>query len=266
MSEQRAIVRVLRTVQKAKEIRRKQIQLERELKAAVMQRLFNRGARGEARKQTEIGEMPENWRVMKLGEIAEVAYGLTVNSARRNGSDLAPYLTVANVSRGALHLDEVKQIGMLEGDAKKYRLKKGDVLLIEGNGNPKLIGSAAIWNDELPFALHQNHLIRARSDQAVILPEWLMNYINSDAGRAQLLGRATTSSGLHSINSRLIASLQIPTPSLDEQGAVVNVLRACDKVIALLEKESALLDELFRALLEELMTGRLSATALIESE
>jgi type I restriction enzyme, S subunit len=35
---------------------------------------------------------------------------------------------------------------------------------------------------------------------------------------------------------------------------------ACDAKIAALERESALLDELFRALLEELMTGRVRAT------
>jgi hypothetical protein len=37
-------------------------------------------------------------------------------------------------------------------------------------------------------------------------------------------------------------------------------------VIAGLERETALLDELFRALLEALMTGRLSAVPLIEPE
>jgi type I restriction enzyme S subunit len=113
---------------------------------------------------------------------------------------------------------------MLDGDAERYRLKQGDVLLVEGNGNPKLLGSAAIWNDELPFALHQNHLIRARPDQGKATPEWIMCYLNSDSGRAQLLGKAKTSSGLHSINSRLIAGLQVPLPSRDEQEEATHLL------------------------------------------
>src|SRR5207249_3642377 len=109
---------------------------------------------------------------------------------RRNSNQRAPYLTVANVTRGSLRLSEVKEIGVQGDDFERYRLKKGDVLLIEGNGNPTLLGSAAVWNDELPFALHQNHLIRARPNQDFLLSDWLMNYINGDSGRAQLLGKA----------------------------------------------------------------------------
>lgn len=266
LPEQHAIARVLRAVQKVRELRRKQVALERQLKAALMRHLFTRGARGEARKQTEIGEMPVSWQIVKLSEIAEVAYGLTVNEARRKSGNLAPYLAVANVTRGLLRLNEVKQIGMLNGDAENYRLQKGDVLLVEGNGNPKLLGSAAVWNDELPFALHQNHLIRARPRQTKVLPDWMMNYLNSDKGRAQLLGKATTSSGLHSINSRLIASLQIPLPSLREQNSITNVICACNVKIAALEREDALFNELFRGLLEKLMTGKLSVGPLIEQE
>jgi type I restriction enzyme S subunit len=238
--------------------------LEHERKAALVQYLFTYGTRNEPRRQTEIGEIPESWQVYALGDIAEIAYGLTVNKDRRQSSKIASYLTVANVTRGAMRLHDVKQIGMLPGDAEKYRVKKGDVLLVEGNGNPRLLGSAAIWNDELPFMLHQNHLIRARLNPMKATPDWVMHYLNSDGGRAQLLGRAKTSSGLHSINSRLIASLHIPLPARDEQDDMTHVLRSCNEVIAGLERESILLDELFHALIEELMTGRLSAIPLID--
>lgn len=55
----------------------------------------------------------------------------------------------------------------------------------------------------------------------------------------------------------------IPLPPLDEQYKIGDALRACDAKIAALQQEAATLDELFRALLEELMTGRLSAAPLI---
>ncbi|HZC07538.1 MAG TPA: restriction endonuclease subunit S [Ktedonobacterales bacterium] len=259
LAEQRAIARILRAAQNAIAARRRQVTLERERKAALMQRLFTHGVRGEPTKQTEIGEMPQSWQVVRLGEIADVAYGLTVNETRRKCLRTAPYLTVANVTRGALRLDEVKQIGMLDGDSERFRVHKGDVLLVEGNGNPKLLGSAAIWRDELPFALHQNHLIRARPNQDVICSSWLAEYINGDDGRAQLLGRSKTSSGLQSINSRVVSELSIPLPSLSEQREIADILAACDAHIAALEREIALHEELFRALLEEMMSGRLSA-------
>lgn len=47
-------------------------------------------------------------------------------------------------------------------------------------------------------------------------------------------------------------------PPKNEQQEIAALLRACDTKIAALEREAALLDELFRAMLEELMSGRLS--------
>lgn len=266
LPEQRAVAHVLRTVQDAVAARRRELEMERERKAALMQHLFTHGTRGEPTKMTEIGEMPESWRVLSTRELADVAYGLTVNEARRTSGNVASYLTVANVTRGSLRLDEVKQIGTIPGDIEHYRLEKGDVLLVEGNGNPKLLGSAAMWNGELPLALHQNHLIRVRPNQRRILSTWLMNYFNSDDGRAQLLGRSKTSSGLHSINSHIVANLLVPVPSISEQEAVVEVALSCEAKVEALETETATLEELFRALLEELMTGRLSTLPLIEAE
>lgn len=253
---QREIERTLDCIQQAIHTRGNELALERERKAALMHQLFH-STRGEATKQTEIGEMPESWPIVQLGSVSHVAYGLTVNEARRTSPNIAPYLTVANVTRGALRLDEVQHVGMLEGDADSYRLRTGDVLFVEGSGNPRLLGSAAVWNDELPFALHQNHLIRVRPERAVILPKWVMAYFNRDDGRAQLLGKATTSSGLHNINSRLITGLQLPIPDLAEQHAIVDAYDACDDRISGLEREMAVLDELFQAMLNDLMTGHL---------
>lgn len=266
LPEQRAIAHILQTVQNAIQARRNELDMERERKAALMQHLFTHGTRGEATKQTEIGEMPESWEICSLHNIAQVAYGLTVNETRRKTAHHVPYLAVANVTRGALRLDEVKRIGTLPGDNERYRLLRGDVLLVEGNGNPALLGSAAVWNDELPFALHQNHLIRARPNQDRVVPAWLMGYINSDDGRAQLFGKAKTSSGLRSINSNLVAHLLIPLPSISEQRMITETMDTCDSKITALEKELALQEELFRALLEELMSGRLSALPLVEAE
>lgn len=254
--EQKAIVRALRAVQDAKEARRREAELERERKAALSAQLFTVGF-------DRRGANPQ-WAIQPLGELAEVSYGLTVNQKRRNSPDKVPYLAVANVTRGALRLDTVKQIGMAQGDEDRYRLIRGDVLIVEGNGNPNLLGSAAVWSDELPFALHQNHLIRARCRTELLRPTWLMRFLNSDCGRVQLMGRAKTSSGLHSVNSRVIASLSVPVPALNEQDAAMAVFDAIEAKEAALEKEATLLDELFRAMLEELMSGRLRATALME--
>ena len=69
LPEQRAIAHVLQTIQEAKSTRQRELALERERKAALMDYLFSYGTKDEPRKQTEIGEIPESWEVVRLGEV-----------------------------------------------------------------------------------------------------------------------------------------------------------------------------------------------------
>ncbi len=69
LPEQRAIARALQTVQDAIQARRKEIELERERKAALMQHLFTHGTRNEPTKQSEIGEIPESWEIVRFGDV-----------------------------------------------------------------------------------------------------------------------------------------------------------------------------------------------------
>jgi len=123
LPEQRAIAHVLRTVQQAREARQREIGLERESKAALMQRLFTHGTRGEPRKQTEIGEMPENWKVVRLGEISRVSSGGTPDRSQPsywNGSipwvktGEIDYNTIIETSEG------ITEEGLKNSSAKLY--------------------------------------------------------------------------------------------------------------------------------------------------
>ena len=68
LPEQRAIAHILQTIQEAKFTRQREIALEQERKAALMDHLFSHGTKDEPRKQTEIGEIPESWEVTRLAE------------------------------------------------------------------------------------------------------------------------------------------------------------------------------------------------------
>lgn len=68
------------------------------------------------------------------------------------------------------------------------------------------------------------------------------------------------------VNIPILQNLDLPLPSMPEQREIGDILHACDAKIAALERERALLDELFRALLEALMTGRVSVAGVLEHE
>ena len=72
LPEQRAIAHVLQTIQDAKFTRQREIALERERKAALMDVLFSHGTKNEPRKQTEIGEIPESWEIVQLKDNSSI--------------------------------------------------------------------------------------------------------------------------------------------------------------------------------------------------
>ena len=66
------------------------------------------------------------------------------------------------------------------------------------------------------------------------------------------------------LNLGYVKQFNVPVPSIREQREIIDILQASDTKISALEQELALLEELFRTLLEELLTGRLSTLPLIE--
>lgn len=257
LKEQCAIARVLRTVQKAKEIRRKQIQLEREIKAALMKRLFTRGARGEARKQTEIGEMPESWQVMKFAEAVEITKG-QVDPAQEPYKSM-PHVGPENIEPDTGRLLPTQTNGELKISSGNYLFTKDDILY--SKIRPYLNKVALPYFDGTCSA----DIYPLRPLDGSMTREFLFHQLLSEQFKARAMSFQMRT-GIPKINREQLGGISLLKPSIEEQREIAGVLNACDKIIALLEKESDLLDELFRALLEELMTGRLSATALIESE
>lgn len=98
------------------------------------------------------------------------------------------------------------------------------------------------------------------------MPEYLAYLIQSNYGKAYFLSVAHKTTNLASINTTKLKALPVPLSDLAEQRKIVEVIEACDNKLATLERETALCQEIFRAMLEELMTGRLSALPLVEGE
>lgn len=184
-----------------------------------------------------------------ISEIAQVQYGLTVNRARHHNGEAKSYLRVANVARGRLDLDEVKKIGVLDGD-ENYELQKGDVLIVEGHANRQEIGRACIWQNEIPGALHQNHLIRIRTGQALD-PRFVCALINSPVGQKYFQSRAKSSSGLNTINSTVVRGFQVPLPPMKVQQEELSKLDQIAAAASELQNRAFEARGLFKKILNE---------------
>jgi len=260
LPEQRAIARALRAVQGAREARLREVALERERKVALMEHLFTKGTRGEATKQTEIGEMPESCQVVKLGEVvASTQYGLSVCG---NLEGNYPILRMNCLVEGRVNDSNLQFVDLTKTDFENFRLNKGDILFNRTNSSD-LVGKTGLFNLEGNFVF-ASYLIRIAVDKNRLSPEFINYYINMNSTQTRLRMLASRGVSQSNINATKLKGFLIPLPQIPEQQAIAIILNACDSRIAALEQEARLLQELFRAMLEELMSGRLPTGALVE--
>ena len=169
------------------------------------------------------GEKEPKFPIVELGTVGRVSYGLQKSPANRPGMHPRPYLRVANVQRWRLDLAEIKMIDVPDRDMPTYRLEDGDILLCEGN-SAKLVGRGALWRNEIPDCVHQNHVLRARMDASKVVPEFALAVINSNYGQTYFRSKAKRTTNLASINSKEVSGFPLPLPSLDEQRELVGGL------------------------------------------
>jgi len=251
LDEQRRIVDILNRAARIQALRRRAADRLREFVPALFVRMFG-----------DPGRNPMRWPQRGIGDVCEVQGGLQVSQKRSVHPLETPYLRVANVLRDRLVLDTIKLIRLTESELVRTRLLPGDLLFVEGHGNPTEIGRVAVWDGQIRNCVHQNHLIRARPDQSRLLPAFAAAYLNSSSGRQHLLGRGKTTSGLNTITTSDVRTCGVFLPPLDLQRRFAEVIHAARAIAHVSESSTrstadlivSLDSELFRTNSSELGT------------
>ncbi|PAB26071.1 restriction endonuclease, partial [Pseudomonas savastanoi pv. nerii] len=200
--------------------------------------------------------VPSGWKWQSLDSVLIVTGGVTLGR-KLAGRKLVskPYLRVANVQRGYLLLDQIKEVEIPDDEFEKYLLLKGDLLITEG-GDWDKVGRTAIWRDELPECLHQNHVFRARAVSTEWEPRWAEIYLNSGTARAYFAGSSKQTTNLASINMTQLRACAIPLPPLTEQYRIIakvdELMALCDRLEAQQSDAITAHTQLVQALLESL--------------
>jgi type I restriction enzyme S subunit len=226
-----AIAHVLRTVQRAKEATEGVIAALRELKKSLMQHLFTYGPVPVTERErvplqeTEIGPLPAHWRVVRLGEVAT----LSTKAVDPANAGTKRYIGLEHIEPGNIRIqhwgkaDDVRSL--------KTAFQQGDVLY--GKLRPYLDKAVlAEWDGICSTDIL---VIKAQSS---LLPEFLAYLVHINHPR-------------------------IPLPPLDEQREIARILQAVDAKIAAEQARRAALEELFKSLLHELMSGRIRVPNIV---
>lgn len=215
-------------------------------------------------------ELPSGWEWERFENLVNIQSGIT-KGRNLTGREVinVPYLSVANVQRGFLELQSVKQVEIGVDECDKYAVLKRDLLITEG-GDWDKVGRTAIWRGEFPYMAHQNHVFKAR---VIVLEQnelWLEQYLNSSFAREYFAGSSKQTTNLASINKTQLRGCLIAVPPLSEQCRIVTkvyeLMALCDTLTTNLQNAQTTQLALADALLESVIGVSHSSPAPVKNE
>ena len=206
-------------------------------------------------KPSELGEIPEDWDVIDLGEYCSITklagfeYSNYFNSYKDGGEIIV--IRGTNITHNVLNLDDIKTIPI--STSKKLprsQLKKGDLVFAYVG----TIGPVYLIEENLKYHLGPNTAkITCNSN---LDENFLFSYFKSPLIRKEIEERISVGAQ-PSLSMGKIRSFKIILPSSkSEQAAIAEVLTSFEGEIQTLEQRLAKTRQIKQGMMQELLTGR----------
>lgn len=247
------------------------------VKQGLLHDLLTRGidANGELRppqsqaphlyKEAPLGWIPCHWECVQLGELADSSVigpfgsNLVASDYRTGG---VPVVFVRDVKAGRF----IWKSNVFVSPAKAVTLSVHDVqpgdIIATKMGFPPCI--AAVYPDSMPNGVITADIIRLRFNRDRVRSLWVACSINDNSVVKQV-AQITAGVTRPKVTLRDVRNLVIRIPSLGEQDRILERVTSMDQR---LEVENMLLDKLHlqkSGLLDDLLTGRVRVTPLLET-
>lgn len=227
----------------------------------------------EGYKMTELGEIPNDWRVKSIGEIFEFSGGLSISRAKLTDKGVN-YLHYGDIHmRNENYIDTEKDEAWLPKIEDKFeeikenvKLNSGDVVFADASEDYEGIGkSVAIFNDsEKPFVAGL-HTIVAKDINNQLDKNYKRYCFSTNEVRKQFRYLAVGTS-VYGISRENIKKIKINIPTIKEQQKIASILSTVDEQIdnvdALIEKNK----ELKKGLMQTLLTKGIGHTKFKKTE
>ena len=257
LTEQQRIAKALFDVDALISTTEKLIQKKKNIKQGTMQKLLTGKkrlpgfAKSNNTKMTELGEIPEDWEVKSLGEIAETFTGLTYSpeNVYEHGTLV---LRSSNIKNEQLCFEDNVFVQM--PIPERAFVKENDILICVRNGSKALIGKSALIPKSavgMAFGAFMTVLRSTSVNQNYLLYVWQSDFVQN---------QVTDNLGA-TINQITNADFKkfnvIISPNRQEQTAIANVLSSMDKEIETLNTKLEKYRNLKTAMMQQLLTGKI---------
>ncbi|MEJ5299359.1 MAG: restriction endonuclease subunit S [Thermodesulforhabdaceae bacterium] len=193
---------------------------------------------------TELGPLPEDWQVVRLGEVVTLRVGTVLPTEAGN----AKYIGLEHLDSGDIF---IRRHGFAtEIKSAKAVFKPGDILY--GKLRPYLDKAAiAKWEGICSTDIL---VLVGKPD---IIDNYFLAYL-MHSNHILLHAIATTTGVNHPRTSwKALSQAVIPLPPLPEQQEIARILQSVDEKIRAEEARKQALEGLFRSLLHNLMTAKI---------
>ena len=245
LEEQKKISAVLFKLQKAIEIQEKIIETTRELKKATMQHVFTYGLKGEKTKETDIGRIPESWESRPLGSFCKVIMGQSPEGEYYNKSgNGVPLLN------GPAAFTEKYPVAV-QWTTNPTKLAEKDDILFCVRGNTVARMNIADQDYCIGRGIAAIHGLADRSITRFLF--YLIEY-NTERIYSHATAGGSTFPNFSKTDFNFI---RVQGPIVSEQIEIAEILQTIDQKIELHVAKKSALQDLFKTILNKLMTGEI---------
>jgi type I restriction enzyme S subunit len=250
LKEQQKIADILSKVDEQIDLTEKIIDKTEEMKKGLMQKLLTKGIGHTKFKKTELGEIPMEWEIRQLKQIAKnIQYGYTTSSKQ---DKVGPkFLRITDIQNGNVDWNSVPYCECNDGEFKKYQLKTGDIVFARTGATT---GKSYIIKSP-PDSIFASYLIKVRINDDYS-KEFIHFFFQTNDYWKQIKSNVAGSSQ-GGVNATKLSNLKISIPNTyDEQKQIASILSKVDEHIQDNKKELKHLKELKKGLMQDLLTGK----------
>ena len=270
--EQTKIAEILSTVDQAIDQTEGLIAKQERIKTGLMQDLLTRGIdeNGNLRseethefKDSPLGRIPVEW------DLSELAYAFA--EVPRNGIYKPPdQIGSGTVLIGQTSFTKERRIDyrlarrtiVSPSELKVYQLRNHDILVTRVFATVDGVGLPILVTDLPEAAVYESNMLRLRVDSAKYNPTLLFHWLRSSTIRKRVTA-SVNASNQTSINQTVLNALPALVIPRDEQDNIVATISAQETYLNDLARNLGKLRSLKTALMQDLLTGRVSVAPLL---
>ena len=251
-AEQRAVVQLLELVRATIGLQDRVLKVASELKRTLLDMSFTTGLRGETLVGSEIGEVPQSWKISEIGDVARLRSGGTPSRTKPeywNGGEI-PWVKTAEVDNCVITEagERITEAGLRNSSTTLF---PPGTLLMAMYGQGVTRGKVAL----LGIQAATNQACVAFFPSSDVSADYLYYLFQARYDEIREYGHGANQKNL---SAEIIKGIKIAFPvDAAEQAEAVRALRQVDERIDIALRTRHALEDLFDSLLRATMIGEL---------